>query len=252
MPDLSVIVPVFNEAENVVPLAREVQAALTPLNRPWELVLVDDGSRDETWQRIADAQREIPAVRGLRLARNSGQSAALWTGLQHTTSPLIATLDGDRQNDPADIPRLLRRLEEAPCDFVCGHRTNRRDNWRRLISTRIARAARSVVLQSELADVGCQMRVFRRSVIDGLFGFNGLHRFLPILVQGGGFGCLRCPWNIDPAWRVSPNMASGIGCGAAWSTSSPSHGSNAAATVRSHAKSFRRGSAELSRMDFDR
>jgi len=105
MPDaISIIVPVFEEADNVQPMAREVAAAFAPVPNDWELVFVDDGSRDSTWAKITEAARANPRVRGVRHTRNAGQSAALWTGIQQTNRPLIATLDGDLQNDPADLP----------------------------------------------------------------------------------------------------------------------------------------------------
>jgi dolichol-phosphate mannosyltransferase len=194
--ELSVIVPVFNEADNILPLAREVAAALRAEPRAWELVLVDDASTDATWARIAEARAADPHVRGLRHARNAGQSAALWTGVCHSNSPLIATLDGDLQNDPADLPRLLAELAHA--DFVCGVRLNRRDNFVRRISSRIARAARRAALGVDFRDTGCALRVFRRSALEGVFPFNGWHRFLPVLVAGGGVSAKEVPVNHRP------------------------------------------------------
>jgi len=194
MPDaISIIVPVFEEADNVQPMAREVAAAFAPVPNDWELVFVDDGSRDSTWAKITEAARANPRVRGVRHTRNAGQSAALWTGIQQTNRPLIATLDGDLQNDPADLPRLLQELET--CDFACGWRANRQDSWLRKLSSRPARWARSTALNAEFRDTGCALRVFRRATLDGVFGFNGLHRFLPILVAGGGFRVREIPVN---------------------------------------------------------
>ena len=123
-------------------------------------------------------------VRGLRHKKNAGQSAALWTGIRLTTAPLIATLDGDLQNDPADYPMMLRELED--CDFVCGVRAKRNDSWVRRVSSRVARWARKKALKVDFCDTGCAMRIFRRSAIQGIFPFNGLHRFLPVLVHGAG------------------------------------------------------------------
>ena len=108
--EISIIVPVFNEADNILPLAREVAQALDKEPRPFELVFVDDASRDGTWEKIQEAHRLDPRVRGVRHERNSGQSAAIWTGVLATNAPIIATLDGDLQNDPADLPRLLAEL----------------------------------------------------------------------------------------------------------------------------------------------
>ena len=194
--EISIVVPVFNEAGNVLPLAREVAAALRDESRAWELVFVDDASTDDTWRQIQEARRLDARVRGLRHARNSGQSAALWTGLQATTAPILATLDGDLQNDPADLPRLLGEL--ARVDFVSGKRLSRQDNFVRRASSRIARWARKAVLRVDFRDTGCALRAFKRSALDGVFPFNGLHRFLPILVQGGGATTLEIPVNHRP------------------------------------------------------
>lgn len=191
--DISIIVPVFNEAGNVLPLAREIAAALPASKYHFELVFVDDASTDSTWQRIGEARQADPRVRGLRHEVNSGQSAALWTGIQATTSALIATLDGDLQNDPADIPRLFAELERV--DFVSGMRLNRQDTWLRKVSSRVARWARRAVLRVDFRDTGCAIRVFKRSALAGVFPFNGLHRFLPIMVHGGGARTLELPVN---------------------------------------------------------
>jgi dolichol-phosphate mannosyltransferase len=193
---ISILVPVFNESDNVLPLTREVVLAMEPLNRSYELVFVDDASTDDTWQRIAEAQRLHPCVRGLRHQRNAGQSAALWTGVQATTSPILATLDGDLQNDPADLPRLLAELERV--DFVSGMRLNRRDTWLRRISSRMARWARQTTLGVDFRDTGCALRAFKRTALTGVFPFNGLHRFLPVLVHGGGAKALEVPVNHRP------------------------------------------------------
>ena len=194
--DIAIIVPAFNEADNILPLAREVAKAFDKEPRLFELVFVDDGSRDGTWERIQEAQRLDPRVRGLRHERNSGQSAALWTGIQTTTGPTIATLDGDLQNDPADLPKLLAELRSV--DFVCGHRVNRRDNWLRRVSSRIARAARKTALGADFQDTGCALRVFKREALAGVFPFNGWHRFLPILVHGNGASTKEVPVNHRP------------------------------------------------------
>ncbi|MHB1307057.1 MAG: glycosyltransferase family 2 protein [Limisphaerales bacterium] len=195
--ELAIIVPVFNEQDNVLPMLREVAAAMNREARTWELVLVDDGSTDATWTRIEEARRQDPRVHGLRHRRNAGQSAAVWTGIQRTTSPLLATLDGDLQNDPAELPRLLAMLGEA--DFVCGDRSaNRRDSSLRKFSSAVARWFRRTALGYDFRDTGCALRVFKRECLAGLVGFNGLHRFLPILVAGGGFETREVPVNHRP------------------------------------------------------
>ena len=194
--DISIIVPVFDEADNVLPLAREIAGALGREPRTFELVFVDDGSRDKTWDRIQEARRLDPRVRGLRLARNSGQSAALWSGIESSTAAIVGTLDGDLQNDPADLPRLFAELNSV--DFVSGVRVNRQDNWLRRISSGIARQARKAVLGADFRDTGCAVRAFKRAALDGVFPFHGWHRFLPILVQDGGATTKEVPVNHRP------------------------------------------------------
>ena len=194
--EVSIIVPVFNEADNVLPMAREVAAAMTTSGRDWELVFVDDASTDETLQRIIEATRADAHVRGLRHQRNAGQSAAVWTGIQGTTSPVLCTLDGDLQNDPADLPAMIAELGKV--DFVSGMRLNRQDTWVRKVSSKIARAARKSALGVDFRDTGCAIRAFKRTALAGVFPFNGLHRFLPVLVHGGGAKTLEVPVNHRP------------------------------------------------------
>ncbi len=194
--EIAIIVPMYNESGNVSPMVEEVSRAFSGLNRPWELVLVDDASTDDTWARIQAAHGADPRVRGLRHTRNQGQSAAVWTGITGTTSPILCTLDGDLQNNPADLPRMVTMLESL--DFVCGHRQNRQDTWVRKVSSRIARIARKSALGYDFADTGCALRAFRRSALAGVFPFNGLHRFLPILVAGNGSRCQEIPVSHRP------------------------------------------------------
>jgi len=194
--DISIVVPVFNEEENVLPLAREVAEAMRTDTRSYELVFVDDASTDATWARILQAHRKDARVRGVRHGRNAGQSAALWTGLQVTTSPIVATLDGDLQNDPADLPKLLAETEKY--EFVCGVRSRRQDNFLRRVSSSVARAARHWVLGVNFLDTGCGLRAFKRSALNGVFPFNGLHRFLPILVHNAGATTREIPINHRP------------------------------------------------------
>ncbi len=194
---LSILVPVFNEQDNIAPLTKEISAALASVDLRWELIFIDDHSTDSTWQRIQGEASNDMRVNGLRHSVNAGQSAAIWTGITHTRSPLIATLDGDLQNDPAEIPRMLPLLDE--CDFVCGDRSAaRRDSWVRRGASTVARWARVSVLGYDFRDTGCALRVFKREALEGLFGFNGLHRFLPILVAGGGWKTREVPVNHRP------------------------------------------------------
>jgi dolichol-phosphate mannosyltransferase len=183
-PELSIVIPLRNEGPNVVPLATRVLAALRTESHPLELILVDDGSTDETWACILEARRGDGRVRGLRHARGLGQSAALWTGFKASRGTVIATLDGDLQNDPADLPAMLTALAE--CDMVCGIRAKRRDTVVRRISSAVARFARRTALGVDFRDSGCNLRVLKRAVLEALPPFDGLHRFMPILAHGAG------------------------------------------------------------------
>lgn len=181
---ISVVVPLCNEAENVKPLAERVLSSLAPLKTGIELLLVDDGSTDSTWDLIADLHKRDPRIRALRHNRRSGQSAALWSGLNLARGEILCTLDGDLQNDPADLPHMIQLLNEA--DLVCGVRTNRKDTAMRRISSRVARWARKGVLGVDFQDTGCNLRVMRKSILQKVFPFNGLHRFMPVLAQFSG------------------------------------------------------------------
>lgn len=194
--EISIIVPVFNEEENVLPMIREVATALNREPRSFEIIFVDDASTDSTWQKIQEAHRLDVRARGVRHEVNSGQSAAVWTGLQAAEGSILATLDGDLQNDPADLPGLLAELDRV--DFVCGLRANRRDTWVRRTSSRIARWARNTALGGDFLDTGCGYRVFKRTALAGIFPFNGWHRFLPILVHGNGVSTREVPVNHRP------------------------------------------------------
>ena len=205
-PQVAIIVPFFNEDENVLPLATEIEAAMQQLGRPYELILVDDGSSDGTWERIREARERNPDVRGLRHERNAGQSAALWTGILAARSPILVTMDGDRQNDPADLPKLLSELGTS--DFVCGVRSKRQDDWLRRVSTKVARAARRRALGVDFCDTGCAFRAFKREALEGVFPFNGVHRFLPVLVHSTGARVLEIPIGHRP--RVAGKSKYGL------------------------------------------
>jgi glycosyltransferase involved in cell wall biosynthesis len=190
-PEISIVVPLFNEGPNVAPLAREILAALGGEARSQELILVDDASTDDTWQQIRLMQQEDRRVRAVRHLSRGGQSAALWTGFNASRGSIIATLDGDRQNDPADLPAMLARLESY--DVVCGVRLRRQDNFVRRVSSKIARWARKAVLSVDFPDTGCNLRVFKRPVLESVLPFDGFHRFLPILADAGGARVLSLP-----------------------------------------------------------
>ena len=150
--ELSVIVPFWNEAPNVVPLAKRIFTALANEPRQIEVIFVDDASTDGTWERMLEAQQLDFRVRAVRHLKHGGQSAALWTGFRASRGGVVATLDGDLQNDPADLPAMF--VELAGCDLVCGVRTRRLDSWLRRLSSRVARAARKLALGVDFRDTG--------------------------------------------------------------------------------------------------
>ncbi|PWU18759.1 MAG: glycosyltransferase [Verrucomicrobia bacterium] len=195
-PNISIVVPLRNEEANVLELTRQIFAAFLGETQPLELVLVDDASTDETWQRILQAQRTEPRIRALRHASGGGQSAALWTGFRASKGSIICTLDGDLQNDPADLPRLMKEL--SSCDLACGVRLTRRDSGLRKISSAVARTARRIALGVDFRDSGCNLRVFRREVLETIPPFDGFHRFMPILADGAGLNVREVPVNHRP------------------------------------------------------
>ena len=184
-PRLSVVVPAYNEEENVVPLAREIVAALEGLPGGFELILVDDASTDATARLIrefGDAR-----VRGVFHRINCGQSAAVASGFRAARGAWVGTLDGDGQNDPADLPAMLEQAVAEGVDCVTGVRRRRQDTFIRRISSRIANGYRNWITGDRVSDSGCGIRVARRAALCEIPVFNGMHRFLPTLLRGQGF-----------------------------------------------------------------
>ena len=178
-PEISVVVPAFNEAENLESLFAEMRAALAATGRSWELIVVDDGSTDGTAAALADEAARDARIVPVVLEKNAGQSAALAAGLACARGDIVVTLDADLQNDPADLPKLLAALANA--DVVSGIRARRNDTWVRLVSSRIANATRRAVLGDPVTDIGCSFKAYRREALEGLPRFVGVHRFLPAL-----------------------------------------------------------------------
>jgi dolichol-phosphate mannosyltransferase len=202
---LSVVIPVCNEAENVLPLAREVAAALGG-RTGFELLFVDDGSSDGTADAVRAARAEVPQVRLLRHSRRSGQSAAVASGVRRARGEWIATLDGDGQNDPADFPAMLDALHAAaaadpPVHLVMGNRVTRRDTWLRRLSSRVANGVRGRLLGDGTPDTGCGIKLMHRDTFLRLPYFDHMHRFLPALYQQQGAGVISVPVNHRPRTR---------------------------------------------------
>ena len=204
-PDITIVVPVYNEAQSLPDLAREIDQVMTPLPWSYELLLVDDGSTDtsrEVMRRLAAGDARVRVV---TLPRNRGQSAALAAGFRRSRGETVVTLDADLQNDPRDVPLLLAALEGADprspqgqgFAVVSGVRRHRRDDWVRRISSRIANAVRRRVLDDAVTDVGCSLKAYRAEYLRKVPVFDGFHRFLPALVQMAG-GSVR---EIDVAHR---------------------------------------------------
>ncbi len=183
-PELSVVIPLHNEVDSLTPLVEELTAALEALGRPWEVLLVDDGSTDGGPRLLAELGAADPRLRVLRLPRRQGQSAALATGFERCRGEVVVTMDADLQNDPADLPRLLAALEG--CDVVSGIRAERRDGWLRRVSSKIANGVRRAVLHDDVTDVGCTLKAYRAPLLRRVPAFDGMHRFLPALLKMEG------------------------------------------------------------------
>lgn len=182
----SIVIPAHNEAENLPPLIDETLAA-TAVCPPEAIIVVDDGSSDGTRSRVADRQIGPVAIRLLSHRTRSGQSAALLTGVQAAATPWIMTMDGDGENDPADMPRILARAAESDAaGLVAGLRRRRRARWSKRAASRLANAVRSRLLGDGCPDTGCGLKLFRRDAFLGLGAFDGMHRFLPALFQMDG------------------------------------------------------------------
>ncbi|MGH9381128.1 MAG: glycosyltransferase family 2 protein [Thermoanaerobaculia bacterium] len=192
-PDLSLVIPAYDEAESLPTLAAEIHDALRGSPWSYETLVVDDGSRDATPAVLARLARQDPRIRAVRLERNSGQSAALAVGFDRARGAIVVTLDADLQNDPADIPKLVWTLTSADIDAVSGVRTERHDTRLRRLSSRVANAVRRRVLRDGITDVGCSLKAYRREILVELPRFHGMHRFLPALIQLYGGRVLEIP-----------------------------------------------------------
>ena len=196
MPELSVVVPVHNERDNIVPLLSEIVTALRG-KAEFEIVYVDDASKDDSLAVLTAAKGQFPELRVLRHLSQSGQSTALRTGIRAARGAWIATLDGDGQNDPADIPKLLdaRASADPNIKLFAGWRVNRRDSGSKRWASKIANAIRSRLLRDETPDTGCGIKLFEREVFLDLPHFNHMHRYLPALFKRAGWQSVSVPVN---------------------------------------------------------
>lgn len=202
MPALSVVIPLYNEEDNILQLQQEIAASLRGID--YELVLVDDCSADATVSRI----KRRPEVRVIEFAKNTGQSAAMYVGIQAAQGEIIVLMDGDRQNDPSDIPRLLAEIERG-ADLVCGYRANRKDTAFKRIQSRIANFVRSRFTGDGVRDTGCTLKAMRRECREALIPFYGMHRFIPALIKGLAYRIVEIPVHHRP--RVAGVSKYGFG-----------------------------------------
>ena len=187
-PAVSVVVPLYNEEENAPILQEELATALAGL--AYEIIFVDDGSTDQTLSRLTKA----PGVRILQFDMNAGQSAAMYAGANAARGAVVVLIDGDLQNDPADIPRLLAEIERG-ADLVCGYRAQRKDTFVKKLTSRIANFVRSRFTKDGVRDTGCTLKAMRRECVRTLVPFKGMHRFIPALVKGAGYRLIEIPVN---------------------------------------------------------
>jgi dolichol-phosphate mannosyltransferase len=209
--DLSIVVPFFDEEENVVPVVAELVEKLGE-KLEYELILVDDGSRDGTPERLEEVAASLPNARVLRHRANRGKSAALITGVEASKAPWIGTMDGDGQNDPDDIVRLYRELQErrpgSRVRLVAGRRRRRRDTWLKRISSRIANRVRARLLGDDTPDTACGLKVFSRRAFLALPKFDNMHRFLPALFLREGYRAVSI--DVDDRLRLGGESKYGL------------------------------------------
>lgn len=197
-PDLSVVFPVYNEEENVPLLLREIAQALEGRGWSYEIVAVDDGSTDHSLDVLRGLRETYPMLRVLALKKNSGQTAALDAAWRNARGRLVVSLDADLQNDPADIPRMMQKLEETGVDMVIGVRVNRRDTWSRKMQSKIGNGVRNMITGDQITDTGCSLKLVRKEAVDRVRLFTGMHRFLPTLVRYAGYKVIEMPVNHRP------------------------------------------------------
>jgi dolichol-phosphate mannosyltransferase len=199
MPDLSVVVPVFNERDNIAPLLAEIAAALRG-RADFEIVYVDDASRDDSLAVLKQAKAEYPELRVIHHVAQSGQSTAIRNGVKAARGAWIATLDGDGQNDPADIPKLIAMRDESPREIklFAGWRVNRKDTASKRFGSRFANAIRQRLLHDDTPDTGCGIKLFERAAFLDLPYFDHMHRYLPALMQRAGWQVKSVPVNHRP------------------------------------------------------
>ncbi len=184
---LSLVIPTFNEEDSVRPLADEIQSALDPLGKAYEVIFVDDGSNDATWSHVDALANEIDQIKGLRFQRNHGKSAALQEGFFYAAGQYIVTLDADLQDDPAEIPHMLDQLQEQKLDVVSGWKKKRHDPVSKTIPSKLFNGVTRLLTGIHLHDFNCGLKIYRREVIDAIIVYGEMHRYVPVLAHNAGF-----------------------------------------------------------------
>lgn len=208
-PDFSVIIPCYNEQGNIEPLVDELHSALSKISTNFEILYVDDCSSDNSLSELSQLQKVRPYLRVIKHVRNSGQSASILTGYAFAKGKFIITMDGDLQNDPADIPAMYELLNSAQADMIAGVRAKRNDSTSKKISSKIANSVRRLILNDGIHDSGCTFRMAKQEIVQELPAFKALHRFTPALVKARGFKVVEM--NVNHRARVCGVSKYGIG-----------------------------------------
>lgn len=207
-PEISVVIPIFNEEGNLEPLIRELSQVLDKLNTPYEIIGVDDKSTDSSLSVLRNLQKKYATLRIARHTVNSGESASEATGFEHARGSIVVTIDADLQNDPADIPALLKGIQDG-ADVMCGIRRKREDDWVRRVSSKLANKFRNSITGDQISDAGCTFRAIRRTALHDILVFNGMHRFLPTILRLQGYRVSEISVNHRP--RTSGQSKYGVG-----------------------------------------
>ncbi len=195
-PEFSIVLPVYNEEDNLKTLADGILNAMTSVTKSYEVIFVDDGSTDGSQEVLKKLCDQYPTFRGLVFQENCGQTAAFDAGFRNAKGKVIITMDADLQYDPGDIPSLLKKLDES--DAVCGYRANRADTWVKRISSIIANYVRNKLSDESIRDVGCSLKAFKKECLDNVKLFEGMHRFFPTLIKMEGYKVVEVPVNHFP------------------------------------------------------
>jgi len=198
LPEISVVIPAHNEADNLPQLVAEIEAAERVVGRPFEILIIDDQSDDATPAVLASLHARNPRVIHRRMKKQCGQSAALSAGFDVAMGSIVVTMDADLQNDPADIPKLLAEIDSGRADCAIGWRRDRKDPWSKLIISKIANKVRNWMTGESVRDTGCGLKAFRAECLEKIHRFNGMHRFFPTLVKMHGYRVAEAPVNHRP------------------------------------------------------